>query len=180
MTPPETPPETTSYDDDRRAYSRDALARLVLSRVAVTVADRAGGLVATRNDTDSGPGGRVSQALQLTELAERTLALAVAYERERGSSWEDIARYLDVGEAQAQERFAPELARWEAAFDAPYQLDETGRRRVPQLPAAAYDPDDACRGLDLWAGLHLTIRDRHAVSAGLRLRIDTLMDTFAC
>jgi hypothetical protein len=70
---------------------------------------------------------------------------------------------------QAQERFSPELARWEAAFDAPYRLDETGRRRVPQLPTAAYDPHHACRGLDLWAGLHLTSRDWHAVSAGLRM-----------
>ncbi|MFC9845027.1 hypothetical protein ACFWFF_34110 [Streptomyces sp. NPDC060223] len=151
-----TPPETTPYDDDRRAYSRDALGRLALSRAAVTVADRAGGLVATRNDANSGPGGRVSQALELTELAEWTLALAVVYERERGSSWEDIARHLGVGVVQAQERFSPELARWEAAFDAPYRLDETGCRRVPQLPTAAYGPHHACSGLDLWAGLHLT------------------------
>ncbi|WP_330304467.1 MULTISPECIES: hypothetical protein [unclassified Streptomyces] len=162
-------PETTPYDDDRRAYSREALARLVLSQAAYGIAGSAGELVITRHDAYCGPGGRVSEAAQLVASAERTLVRAVVYERERGSSWEEIARYFGVGADEAEERFSPELTRWETAFDVPYRLDETGRKRIPQLPTAAYDPATACRQLDLWAHLRTTIRDRHAVSAGLRM-----------
>ncbi|MEU0819234.1 hypothetical protein [Streptomyces mirabilis] len=86
--------ETTLYDADRARFTRQALARLVLCDHAVDVADGAAGLVATENDPDTGPGGRVSQAFQLVELAERALVSAVIYERERGSSWAEIARYL--------------------------------------------------------------------------------------
>ncbi|GAA3273819.1 hypothetical protein GCM10010493_60010 [Streptomyces lavendulae subsp. grasserius] len=50
---------------------------------AVDVADAAAGLVATENDVDTGPGGRLSQASQLIELAERALASAVVFERAR-------------------------------------------------------------------------------------------------
>ncbi|MGF1431678.1 hypothetical protein [Kitasatospora sp. LaBMicrA B282] len=160
--------ETTPYDGDRARFSREALARLVLCDHAVDVADSAGGLVATGNDADTGPGGRVSQALQLVELAERALISAVVYERERGSSWAEIAGYLGIEPAAAEARFAADLAHWHAAFEAPYRLDETGRKRLPQLPTAAYDPAWACRHLDQWAGLRLsTAGDRHAVSSGL-------------
>lgn len=162
-------PETTPYDDDRRAYTREALARLVLSQAARGVAGSARELVVTRHDTYCGPGGRASEAAQLVESAEWTLAWAVVYERERGSSWEEIAGYLGVTAGEAEKRFAPRLARWNEAFDVPYRLDATGRKRVPQLPTAAYDPNSACRSLDLWAGLYVTIRDWHAVSAGLRM-----------
>ncbi|WP_327428592.1 hypothetical protein [Streptomyces sp. NBC_01236] len=164
-----THPETTPYDDDRRAYSREALARLVLSQAAYGLAGSAGELVITRHDAFCGPGGRVSEAAELVASAEWTLVRAVVYERERGSSWEEIAGYLGVDEGEAEERFGPELARWASAFEVPYRLDETGRKRIPRLPTAAYDPDTACRRLDLWAHLRSTIRDRHAVSAGLRM-----------
>lgn len=164
-----THPEKTPYDDDRRAYTREALARLVLSQAAHGLAGSAGELVITRHDAYCGPGGRVSEAARLVASAEWALVRAVVYERERGSSWEEIAGYLGVGADEAEERFSPELARWRQAFDIPYRLDETGRKRIPQLPTAAYDPDTASRRLDLWAHLRTTIRDRHAVSAGLRM-----------
>lgn len=170
--------DTTPYDDARRAYTREALARLALSRAAADLAEGAGALVVTRNDADTGPGGRVSEARQLAEHAERLLARAVVYERERGASWEDIARYLDLEPRAAEERFAPELARWSEAFEVPYRLDETGRKRVPQLPDGAYDPDCARERLDLWASLHATIRDRHAVSAGLRMAHPAEQETY--
>ncbi|WP_261718909.1 hypothetical protein [Streptomyces sp. FZ201] len=132
------------------------------------MADSAGGLVVTRHDPDTGPGGRVSQALQLVELAERVLASAVVYEHERGTSWADIARYLGIDPAEAEARFADDLDRWNTAFEVPYRLDDTGRKRIPQLPTAAYDPAWACTQLDRWAHLsRLGIDDEHAVSSGL-------------
>lgn len=159
--------DPTPYDDERRAYSREALARLALSDRAVGLSEAAGGLAVTRYDTYTGFGGRVSEALELARGAEGLLARAVVYERERGSSWEDIARYLGVEAVAAQERFSPDLEQWNTAFDVPYRLDETGRKRIPQLPTAAYDPRNACRRLDLWANVRLSFDDKHAVSAGL-------------
>ncbi|WP_283460923.1 transposase [Streptomyces sp. G-G2] len=69
--------ETTPYGADRARFTRQALARLVLCDHAADVADGGAGLVATGNDPDTGPGGRVSQAFQLIELAERALVSAV-------------------------------------------------------------------------------------------------------
>jgi hypothetical protein len=160
--------EMTPYDADRARFTRQALARLVLCDHAVDVADGAKGLVATGNDPDTGPGGRVSQALRLVELAERALASAVIYERERGSSWAEIAQYAGIDAAEAEERFATDLDDWNTAFEVPYRLDETGRKRIPQLPTAAYDPVWACTHLDRWAHLQrLGVNDQQAVSRDL-------------
>ncbi|MFE9928660.1 hypothetical protein [Streptomyces sp. NPDC005533] len=157
--------ETTPYDADRARFTRRALARLVLCDHAVDVADGAAGLVATENDPDTGPGGRASQAFQLIELAERALASAVIYEHERGSSWSEIGQYLGIGPAEAEGRFAAHLEGWNTAFEVPYRLDETGRKRIPQLATAAYDPAWACEKLDRWASLQRIGID--AVSSGL-------------
>jgi hypothetical protein len=160
----ETPPDDAVHN----TYSRRALARLVLSDHAAGVSDAADSLVITRYDVYAGPGGRVSEAQTLTRLAARVLADAVVYEREHGSSWEDIGRYLGVSATTAEERFTPDLDHWASALETPYRLDESGRRRVLQLPSAAHDPDDACRRLDLRAHLRLGLReDDRAVSAAL-------------
>ncbi|MFD5074598.1 hypothetical protein [Streptomyces sp. NPDC058371] len=158
--------ETTPYDADRAQFTRQALARLVLCHHSVDVAKSARGLVATENDPDTGPGGRVSQAFQLIELAERALTSAVIYERERGSSWGEIAQYVGIDATEAEERFAAALEGWNTAFDVPYRLDETGRKRIPQLPTAAYDPAWACTHLDRWLHLQHSGHKR-AVSSGL-------------
>ncbi|MFD5745904.1 hypothetical protein [Streptomyces sp. NPDC127033] len=160
--------ETTPYDNDRAAYSRHGLARLVLSDHARDVADGAAGLVGTRHDADTGLAGRVSQAQQLIELAEQTLVSAVIYEVERGSSWAQVAAYLGISADEARERYTPALHKWNTAFEEPYKLDETGRKRIPQLPTAAYDPAWACTQLDRWAFLQrIGINDEQAVSANL-------------
>ncbi|MFJ1578462.1 MULTISPECIES: hypothetical protein [unclassified Streptomyces] len=164
--------ETTPYDADRARFTRQALARLVLCDHAVDIADGAAGLVATENDPDTGPGGRVSQAIQLIELADRALASAVIYERERGSSWAEIAQYPGIDPAEAEERFAANLDSWNTAFEVPYRLDDTGRKRIPQLPTAAYDPACACTQLDSWAGSRLIlVNDERPVSSGLVMAV---------
>lgn len=160
--------EKTPYDTDRARFTRQALARLALCDHAVDVADGAAGLVATENDRDTGPGGRASQAFQLIQLAERALVSAVIYERERGSSWAEIAQYLGMEPREAEARFAGHVDGWNTAFEVPYRLDESGRKRLPQLPTAAYDPAWACSRLDLWAGNRLIlVNDEYPVSSGL-------------
>jgi hypothetical protein len=160
--------DTTPYDQDRSGFSRASLARLVLCDRSVALSETAGNLAVTRYDAYTASGGRVSEALSLVELAGQLLVDAVVYERERGSSWEDIARYMGMDPHAVEERFAPELDRWNAAFSVPYHLDQTGRKSIPQLPTAAYDPENACRQLDLWAHLRLSVDDEHAVSAAVR------------
>ncbi|MFB7946427.1 hypothetical protein ACFC6L_16095 [Kitasatospora phosalacinea] len=160
--------ESTPYDAERGAFTRAALARLALSDTSVDLAGAAENLAITRFDDQTGPGGRVSEAAALRGVADRLLARAVVFERERGSSWEQIAHYLGTDAADARERFTPAVDRWERAFEEPYRLDGTGRKRVPQLPTAAYDPETACRQLDLSVRLRTFFRDEHPVSGALR------------
>lgn len=157
--------ETTPYDAARARFSRRALARLTLCDHLVDVADNARHLVPTEPDAYNGPGGLASHALQLVELAERALVSAVVFERERGSSWAEIAACLGIGPEAAEERFAPAVADWKTAFEVPYRLDETGLKRIPRLPTAAYDPEWAACQLDRWAFLQ-RLGDQ-AVSSGL-------------
>lgn len=122
---------STPYDAERSVFTRAALARLVLSNASIGLAGGAGNLAITRFDDQTGPGGRVSEAAALRRSADRLLVRAVIFERERGSSWADIAHYLDTDTAAARERFTPEIDRWQSAFEEPYHLDKTGRKRIP-------------------------------------------------
>ena len=81
----------------------------------------------------------------------------VIYERERGSSWAEIGRYLRLTAEQAEATYGGDVLRWRAAFDEPYRLDGTGRKRIPNLPPAAYDPVRAGGVLDRWAKRHLPL-----------------------
>ncbi|MFJ8043951.1 hypothetical protein ACIRBX_25965 [Kitasatospora sp. NPDC096147] len=160
--------DSTPYDAERSAFTRAALARLALSDAGVDLADAAGNLAITRYDDQTGLGGRAGEAAGLRDFADRLLTRAVVFERERGASWEQVAQYIGVGAAEARERFTPAVDRWERAFEEPYRLDPTGRKRVPQLPSAAYDPEAACRQLDLAVRLRTFFRDEHPVSGALR------------
>ncbi|MEU4619461.1 hypothetical protein AB0G04_05715 [Actinoplanes sp. NPDC023801] len=160
--------DRTPYDADRAAYSRVALARLVLSQRAAALSGRAAALVPTRHDRFNGPGARASEAGSLAAITAAVLTSAVVYERERGTSWELIGHYLDITGEAASERFTPAVEEWHEAFEVPYRLDETGRKRITRLPSAAYDPASYVRHLDLWAHQRTALSDdHHPVSGGL-------------
>lgn len=165
--------QSTPYDSERAAFTRAALARLVLSDAGVGLAEGAANLAITRFDDQTGRGGRVSEAAALRGYADCLLERAVVFERERGGSWEEIARFLDTDAADVRERFTPAVKRWERAFEEPYRLDGTGRKRVPQLPTAAYDPETACRQLDLTVRLRTYFDDPQPVSGALRPGLST-------
>ncbi|TJZ54456.1 hypothetical protein FCH28_15140 [Streptomyces piniterrae] len=91
-----------------------------------------------------------------------------------GSSWADMAQYPGIDAAQAEERFGPDIDRRHTAFEVPYRLDETGRKRIHQLPTAAYHPCSAARRLDRWANSHVTLLDDdHPVSGHLTVEEST-------
>jgi hypothetical protein len=126
--------------------------------------------VSTEHDADTGIGGRASQAAQILDFARELLVAAVIYERERGGSWEEIGRYLYASPERAEADHGPAVDRWHAGFDEPYRDDASGRKRVPNLPPAAYDPKWHGSVLDSWAKRHLTlVNDPRPVTGSLRL-----------
>ncbi|MFF2941944.1 hypothetical protein ACFVSQ_19080 [Streptomyces niveus] len=73
-------------------------------------------------------------SLRLTQIAEGLLAGAVVYERERGSSWEDMAQYQAV-----REWFSPYLEKWNMAFD---ETPANASLNCPQPPTFPRTPAD--------------------------------------
>jgi hypothetical protein len=144
-------------------FGREALARLTLSDEAVRVANYATGLVSTRNDRDTGNGGRASQAAQLVALAGTALVAAVIYERERGSTWAEIGSYLDMPPVDVERRFADSVADWERALDA-----AAHNPGAPGVPQVLRDPVSAGEYLDSWAYRRVVLtKDHHEVTGSM-------------
>jgi hypothetical protein len=154
---------TIEPGDERPRFSREALARLVLSDQVVRVAEYATGLVNTRNDTDTGLGGRASQAAHLATMAQNALVSAVIYERQRGAAWADIGHYLDMSGADVEHRFAAQIAAWQQALD-----DADRSPTTPGLPLALRDPAHVGNCLDTWAHRRISLtKDRHEVTGSM-------------
>jgi hypothetical protein len=153
--------------DNRADLSHAEAARLVLSDHAAQVADAAAWLVTTRTDADTAADGRVSQARQVIQYAQRLLTSAVVYERERGTPWSDIARYLDTAADLAQAEFEPYLSTWSAVFEDSDDADDAATRRVSHPLRAVKEPEWIGNLLDVWARHHLDNRDPHQVTENL-------------
>lgn len=145
---------------DRYAYSRTALARLVLSYELRELADRAAAGVPTGSDDAAEPGEEVGAALDLVQQAQEVLTRAVLFERAKGTSWEAIAEQMDVKRQSAHERYREAEQDWRDALHDPF--DAHGGLL---LPHAAYAPTEAGRSLDAWAHGHG--HGEHAVTDGL-------------
>lgn len=143
---------TDPYAEDRAAYARKALSRLVLSDTAADIADRAAALVAPD------PSERTPEALEmvaaadyLVGLAEDARRAAVVHARQNGASWTDVGDQLDIAKQTAHSTYSPALARWEEALLEPYAaVGASGRGVVARLPEAALRPSETARTLDDW------------------------------
>ncbi|MFD9631534.1 hypothetical protein [Streptomyces violascens] len=94
------------------------------------------------------------------------------YERERGSSWTEIAQYLGIGPAEAEAGFDANLDNWNTAFEVPCRLDDSGQKRILALPTARYDPAWARDRLDTWAGNRLVlVNDERPARSGLVMAV---------
>ncbi|WP_455355882.1 hypothetical protein [Streptomyces sp. SYSU K217416] len=143
-------------DSERYAYSRTALARLVLSYELRDLAARAAAGVPTTIDAWSVPGEEVGDALALVHQAQEVLARAVIYERERGTSWEAIAAQLDIKKQSAHERYREAEREWKQALQEPFYPARPGAAsRSRRLHEAAYGPTATGRSLDEWAREHV-------------------------
>jgi len=139
-----------------------ASAELALGTAAREASDLARSLVPTGPVRMSYAGTLVAEARQLTALAGRVLAAAVAVERADGTPWADIAAATGEETEQARSRWEPMVRHWDAAIE---------QAAVPGGPEDAPEPRAALAELDAWVVRHREPSDAGAgdrpVSAAL-------------
>ncbi|MFJ8351300.1 helix-turn-helix domain-containing protein [Streptomyces sp. NPDC094153] len=135
--PTDTPPGET-VQDPPHPYDEQALARIMLSEAHREVADLALHGIATWYDKSpfAGQGSYVEEAARLVSRAEDVLRWAAVYERERGTSWEDIGTALGVTRQTAHERFSGAVARWREPLDNPERYRSDGTPDDERMPYA--------------------------------------------
>jgi hypothetical protein len=150
-------------DKDQITYGRAARLRIALAHQAAKIVGEARGMVPTCTDNDAHGGELVAAAARIADDARELLALAVTYERRRGTSWEVIGETLGISRRSAYERFAAVEKRMDAelterwlACDDPWF---TG------LPEGAAGPAGTASRLDRWAGRHMQPADALAHKA---------------
>lgn len=190
--------ETTPTDDvtpepPPHPFTETALARLMLSFALHEAAECALGGMATGDDASStvGPGDYVREAARLIRLAEEVQRWAAIYERERGTSWEEIGEALGITRQSAHFRFVEYVKTWRVPLDQPARLlpdgtpdDERipyGARYAPGHPRPYYGTaEDTAHILDNWLRNHSGPTDHWAdqekpVSGGLPRHSTTSM-----
>ncbi|MCX4429597.1 hypothetical protein [Streptomyces mirabilis] len=177
----ETSPHTDPTPDPPHPYTPAAIARLMLSEAHRDAAETALNRIGTEGDSSDtiAPGDFVREAAELIRLAEAAQRRAVIYERERGTSWEEIGEALGISRQSAHTKFAEYVKAWREPLDKPERLHPDGTpddRRIPY--GARYAPGSAApangsaektaRLLDHWLRRHDGWADQeHPVSGGL-------------
>ncbi|MCG0065992.1 hypothetical protein L0F81_22290 [Streptomyces tricolor] len=137
----------------RRLSPRDE-SRVRLARHLWMLANDAFGLLPV--DPDTPPGDLLRAALALQRDTEALVTDAVIAERERGTTWEQLAQAAEVTRQAAHERWATRVSIWseqgrvcsskESALDIAAFLDEQySRYAVEEAPAAVSGGLDAVR-----------------------------------
>ncbi|GAA1377245.1 hypothetical protein ACFPK5_00325 [Streptomyces beijiangensis] len=159
-------------EDDHLNYSRQALARLVLSDASHELATQATVSIGTRHDSGTQPGEDIEHALQLVGQAHAVLQAAVLYEREKGLSWDRVGEALgNITRQSAHAKYADAEAQWRRGLVDPIN-HPTHPKGIASLnvPEAAYQPTDTARLLDAWLHEHghpAEQTDEHPVSGHL-------------
>jgi hypothetical protein len=158
--------DRSTTEDDHLSYSRTALARIALSWELMELANQAAAKVPTTHDMWLRPGEAVSDALMLVSDAQEVLARAVVFERERGTSWEEIGARLDgITRQSAHARYKERIEDWQLGLVEPIAPGEHGRTGWQRLPEPAFRPTQALADLDKWAAERG--EGEHAVSGHL-------------
>ncbi|MFD4412471.1 hypothetical protein [Streptomyces sp. NPDC058475] len=186
-------PAAAAEPDPAHPYTETALARLMLCDAYREIAETALARIPTDSDGSdfTEPGGFVREAASLMSLAEDVMRRAAVYERERGTSWEDIGDALGVTKQSAHKRFAGTVDTWRAPFDRPASVlpdgtpdDERipyGARYAPGAPRPEYGTaEDHAQRLEQWLLQHTGPTDHwhgdeHPVTAGLPRHSTTSM-----
>ncbi|MCX4682562.1 hypothetical protein OG413_46110 [Streptomyces sp. NBC_01433] len=150
MTTNEAPPA-----DPPHPYTETGLARLMLSDAYRETADFALGGISPGADSHARPGEFAEQALRTLRRAENALRWAVVYERERGTSWDDIGDALGpVTRQSAHRRFADVVEQWRAPLEDPESVRLDGTPEDPRIPYPASAPEEGATSLDRWLLAH--------------------------
>lgn len=162
MTEKDAPP-TAAEPDPPHPYTEQALARLMLCDAYKETAELALHGITTRYDGSSfvGGGSYIEEAARLLTHAEEVLNWAAVYERERGTSWEEIGEALGITKQSAHKKFAAAVERWRAPLDKPEHLNPDGTPDDERIPfGVRYTPDatvprgstaeDTARELETW------------------------------
>ncbi|MFI2764888.1 hypothetical protein ACH5A3_39670 [Streptomyces echinatus] len=195
MTETETEPEVPAAAEPEPAhpYTEAALARIMLCDAYRQVAEAALARIPTDCDGSdlTGSGDAVRAAASLLARAEDVMRRAAVYERERGTSWEEIGDALGITKQSAHKRFAGAAETWRAPFDQPARLlpdgtpdDERipyGARYAPSVPKPHYGTaEDQAHRLEQWLLQHTGPTDhwhadKHPVTGGLPRHSTTAM-----
>ncbi|GAA2266155.1 hypothetical protein GCM10010232_68130 [Streptomyces amakusaensis] len=156
--PPQTP--ATSQHETPHPFTELGLARLMLSHAHQEVAEHALGGISPRADEHAEPGEFVENARRLVRCAEDALRWAVVYERERGSSWDEIGEALGpITRQSAHRRFAEQVEEWREPLDDPETVRLDGTADDERIPYPAGDPDKGAAHLDHWLLDHTSETD---------------------
>ncbi|HYZ57944.1 MAG TPA: hypothetical protein VE733_31190 [Streptosporangiaceae bacterium] len=148
---------------DQITYGGAARLRIALAHQAAKIAGEARSMVPTCTDNHAHGGEFVEAAARIADDARELLALAVTYERRRGTFWEVIGETLGISRQSAHERFAAAQKRMDAELTERWLADDdpwfTG------LPEGATDPAETASRLDRWAVRHMQPADALAYKA---------------
>lgn len=131
-------------------YSPATLARLAVSAAARGIADRAGRLAETDDDTTS-PADVTRRAYALRRAADELLALAAVADREAGETWDDIGAALGGRTRQAAYNRYHQA---EAAFRRRLLLAWLGDPQARVILGPLADPGELVADLTGWARRH--------------------------
>ncbi|MFI1799003.1 hypothetical protein ACH427_16880 [Streptomyces sp. NPDC020379] len=153
----------TAPADPPHPFTEAGLARLMLSDAYREIAESALGGISPGSDSYAHPGEFVEQALRAVRRAEEALRWAVVYERERGTSWDDIGEALGpITRQSAHKRFADQVEQWRAPLDEPETVRLNGTPEDPRIPYPASNPEEAAELLDSWLRDHTAPHDSWA------------------
>ncbi|MDQ0798187.1 hypothetical protein [Streptomyces sp. B1I3] len=183
----ETIPQADTTADLPHPYTPAALARLMLSDAHREVAETALARIGTGDDSSSTvtPGDFVREAADLIRLAEEAQRRAVIYERERGTSWEEIGEALGITRQSAHTKFAQRVKTWREPLANPERRHHDctpDDRRIPY--GARYAPGSAvpangsaektAHELDRWLRRHDGAADQEDPVSGSLPRYSTI------
>lgn len=113
---------------DIEAFTEADHARLMLSGRASRLAWQAIHLAQTWVDRERHPAALVTDALELADVAAKTVDDAVVSARCRGASWDDIGAHAHMSRQSAHTRWGPAEARWRDQRSAHPTLVHPGSR----------------------------------------------------
>ncbi|QDN84396.1 hypothetical protein [Streptomyces sp. RLB3-6] len=184
---------TPAESEPLHPYTETALARLRLSEAYREAAEAAIAGVCTADDGGhfAGGGSFIEDADRMVRLAEEIKRKAVIYERQLGTSWEEVGRALAITKQSAHKKFASEVEAWRAPLDKPARVRPDGTPdddRIPYgvryaegIPRPEYGTaEETARDLDRWLREHTSRADswsdeERAASAGLPRHSTTSM-----